>query len=82
MYNLTVADAHEYFAGGVLVSNCDALLYGWRAAYAWAEGPAPDAGPAYGTREWYAEKQRKEFEADVLESLEVGRDKWEGIDER
>lgn len=27
VYNLTVADRHEYFANGVLVSNCDALRY-------------------------------------------------------
>lgn len=32
VYALTVADQHEYFANGVLVSNCDAGLYGWRAA--------------------------------------------------
>lgn len=28
VYNLTVADAHEYFANDFLVSNCDALRYG------------------------------------------------------
>jgi len=27
VYNLTVADAHEYFANGVLVHNCDALVW-------------------------------------------------------
>jgi hypothetical protein len=27
VYNLSVSDAHEYFANGVLVSNCDALRY-------------------------------------------------------
>lgn len=27
VYNLTVKDCHEYFANGVLVSNCDALRY-------------------------------------------------------
>jgi len=27
VYNLTVEHAHEYFANGVLVSNCDALRY-------------------------------------------------------
>ena len=27
VYNLTVDDRHEYFANGVLVSNCDALRY-------------------------------------------------------
>jgi hypothetical protein len=31
VYNLEVAGPHEYFANGVLVSNCDALRYvgGW-----------------------------------------------------
>lgn len=27
MYNLSVRDVHEYFANGVLVSNCDAERY-------------------------------------------------------
>jgi hypothetical protein len=32
VYALTVADQHEYFANGVLVSNCDSHLYSWRYA--------------------------------------------------
>jgi hypothetical protein len=33
VYNLTVDDAHEYYANGILVSNCDAERYilGWLA---------------------------------------------------
>jgi len=27
VFNLTVADVHQYYAGGVLVANCDALQY-------------------------------------------------------
>ncbi len=27
VYNLTVAGAHEYYANGILVHNCDALRY-------------------------------------------------------
>ena len=27
VYNLTIEDAHEYFANGILVKNCDALRY-------------------------------------------------------
>lgn len=27
VYNLSVADVHEYFANGILVSNCDSLRY-------------------------------------------------------
>jgi intein/homing endonuclease len=28
VYNLTVEDVHEYFANGILVSNCDGIRYG------------------------------------------------------
>lgn len=28
VYNLLIADAHEFYANGVLVHNCDALRYG------------------------------------------------------
>jgi len=34
VYNLTVDNAHEYFANGVLVSNCDSVRY----ACAWLTG--------------------------------------------
>ena len=27
VYNLTVEGAHEYYANGILVSNCDAIRY-------------------------------------------------------
>lgn len=33
VFNLTVTEHHEYFAGGLLVSNCDASLYGFRKAW-------------------------------------------------
>lgn len=33
VYALSVDDQHEYFANGILVSNCDAGLYSWRYAY-------------------------------------------------
>lgn len=33
VYNLTVEDAHEYFANGILVSNCDATRYGIHTHY-------------------------------------------------
>lgn len=42
VYELSVSDAHEYFANGILVHNCDALLYGWREARGWLEEPAPE----------------------------------------
>lgn len=33
VFNLTVDEHHEYFAGGLLVSNCDAALYAFRKAF-------------------------------------------------
>ena len=36
VYNLTVAGEHEYFAGGFLVHNCDALEGALRLAIEWA----------------------------------------------
>jgi hypothetical protein len=30
VFNITVDGEHEYFASGVLVSNCDAALYAYR----------------------------------------------------
>ncbi|MDQ3023818.1 MAG: Hint domain-containing protein, partial [bacterium] len=32
VYVLSVVDCHEYFASGILVKNCDAVLYAYRAA--------------------------------------------------
>ena len=33
VYNIEVENEHEYFANGILVSNCDANLYAWRHCY-------------------------------------------------
>ena len=33
VYNITVEDAHEYFANGILVKNCDALRYACSSAF-------------------------------------------------
>jgi len=41
VYALSVADQHEYFANGVLVSNCDAALYAWRKALNYLDFLAP-----------------------------------------
>lgn len=53
VYNLTVEGHHEYFAGGLLVSNCDSALYSFRKAWEYmgredVEHPLP---PAPGTPE-------------------------------
>lgn len=63
VYNLSVEDANEYFANGVLVHNCDALSY---AAYVAQQlgGAIPDAGTD-------AEEKRqadKQAEAERIES--------------
>lgn len=41
VYNLSVSDVHEYFANGILVSNCDGLLYGFRASSAHLQEALP-----------------------------------------
>ncbi len=64
VYNLSVADVHEYFANGILVSNCsDATLYGWRAALAFLERPVIQDIPE-GTSAWEdAARDRRATEA-------------------
>lgn len=43
VYNLSVSEAPEYFANGILVHNCsDATLYGWRYARNWSNEPVVD----------------------------------------
>lgn len=44
VYNLTVDGPHEYFAEGVLVSNCDAMDY-----LLWQEFPALTVKPVWGS---------------------------------
>ena len=61
VYNLTVADAHEYFANGVLVSNCDAALYAWRYCYQFmSEKPAPAPTASEQEDQWEAEDEERE----------------------
>jgi hypothetical protein len=43
VFNITVEGEHEYFANGVLVSNCDAHLYAWRHCYQYLF--KPDTSP-------------------------------------
>ena len=51
VFNLTVEDAHEYFANGVLVSNCDSALYVWRHTYSFMH-EIRQPKPKIGTYEW------------------------------
>jgi hypothetical protein len=66
VYNLTVDNAHEYIANGVLVSNCDASIYSHRSSYQYRYHPADDA-PIAGSRAMYArEAAELEDEADEM----------------
>ena len=49
MYNLTVEGEHEYFANGILVSNCDCMRYLAQYRPTWHPPPKPTAvgSPAY-----------------------------------
>ncbi len=53
---------------------CDAHLYGWREAHAWAHRAAPPPQPSYGTPEYWAKT-----EADIRDAIEreAGRDPFE-----
>lgn len=58
VYNLTVAEVPEYFANGILVSNCDAGFYIHRHAWAFLS-KVPVPGPKYKTPEWFAAEAAK-----------------------
>lgn len=50
VFNLSIADVHEYYASGVLVSNCDAAHYVIELANQWTREQAPK-GPEPGSKE-------------------------------
>jgi hypothetical protein len=51
----------------------DMLLYGWRAAKAWAEPEAPTARPLPGTPEWYTAEERRMKDEEFRESRKLDR---------
>jgi hypothetical protein len=61
VYNITVEEEHEYFANGLLVSNCDAFLYSWRCGWHYAATPA-DKKITIGSREWYLQQSEEIWE--------------------
>ena len=75
VYNLFVEDAHEYFANGILVSNCFATLYYWLALQGVGNGkiltPANEKpfeliketsqGPVMGNLNEFLEQQQANF---------------------
>lgn len=80
VYNLTVDDKHEYFANGILVSNCDSVLYAYREALHWITEPAPIIlNP--GSEPWFT-AQAKEAEQLIIDRLEREKndDMWGDLD--
>jgi Hint domain-containing protein/terminase large subunit-like protein len=62
VYNLSVEDVHEYFAGGLVVANCDAGLYAYRESPFYEGKPRavqpPYGSPAYEEAAFDAHKSR------------------------
>lgn len=58
VFNLTVSGEHEYFANGVLVSNCDAGRYGFADLTHYLAKLAGERPPS-GSREAYAAEEAK-----------------------
>lgn len=78
VFNLSVEGEHEYFANGVLVSNCDSLLYVWRGTSAYHNEPAPSPASRLGTPEHWQEQERiLEEELDTRYRVDAGREWWE-----
>jgi phage terminase large subunit len=78
VYNLTVDGEHEYFANGILVSNCDAMLYAHRYSRNFLESPEekPHASPI-GSPDWMAKwLKRREQQQRRQED-----DDWYGSDD-
>lgn len=68
VYNLTVADQHEYFANSILVKNCDAMLYCREHAYNFLYRKAKP-GIEFGSEEWAAQETAKMKKAALRESV-------------
>jgi hypothetical protein len=77
VYNLTVLDVHEYFANGILVSNCDAARYSYNDLqhYLAKQKPTP---PPPGTREAYALEEEREQRAIEDADAKLARQLAEG----
>lgn len=84
VFGITVDGEHEFFANGILVSNCDAVLYAYMRALAWLEGPAPEVAPALNTPEWYewmTKKDRAEIETHFEEVARGNRERRQEMDD-
>ena len=75
MYALSVEGETEFFANGVLVSNCDAALYAWRYAHSFLATLAPPVRPKEGTEE-YMKLIEKEYDERMAKPVEK-KEFWE-----
>jgi hypothetical protein len=58
VFNITVAGSPEYYANGVLVHNCDAVLYAFRKSLHWLSEPeSPILIPQ--THAWNLEQEKR-----------------------
>jgi hypothetical protein len=81
VYNITVEDQHEYFANGVLVSNCDAALYAWRFCYQFLSQKPKEKLDLKNQAQYIAHSKRLmderiQKQADEDEAKERGDDIW------
>ena len=67
VYALSVEGCHEFFADGVLVSNCDAGLYAWRKAFHFIQDKKAKE-PAKGTPERYSADEQA-----LIDKLAAGK---------
>lgn len=71
VYNITVEDAHEYFAEDILVSNCDATLYGFRFCYQYRSERRPEKKNEEDLiDEWFDDEAERLEKEDSLEYWE------------
>lgn len=73
VYNLTVADCHEYLANGILVSNCDAARYSYEALTHYLSKLQPDPADAKTSAAYAEEAERIEKRMDTREQVRAAR---------
>lgn len=70
-YDLEVEGVHEFVASGLVVSNCDAMLYVARDAMAYLAQPAREPLPQ---DEWIRKREQDDIEARKREIRSTGQD--------
>lgn len=86
VFDLSVEGAHEFFANGLLVSNCaDGTLYLWRFCYQYLSEGLAKLPPKPGTADWalaQTQNQQAEIEAYLERELERNQREQSGMDDR